>query len=73
MCKSPRNQKYAGGTLGDMGEDVLWWCSNYQPKPFKGLISEQDEALRKALDAAQAELTSAPDNASNVDDSDIPF
>jgi len=56
MCKSTRNKQYEGKTLGEMGRDVVWWADNYQPKPFRGSITDADLALRKALDEAKAEL-----------------
>ena len=46
-------KKYAGKTLGDMElKDLAWWAENYEPKPFRGSISPQDEAFRAALDEA---------------------
>ena len=46
-------KKYAGMTLGDMElKDLAWWAENYEPKPFRGSISPQDEAFRAALDDA---------------------
>ena len=46
-------KKYAGKTLGEMElKDLSWWAQNYEPKPFRGSISPQDEAFRAALDEA---------------------
>jgi hypothetical protein len=72
-------KKYAGQTLGDMAEqDLLWWAGNYQPKPFKGAISQADTDFRAALDAAKAELSTPqvsggnPSRNENLDE-DVPF
>lgn len=43
--------KQAGQTLGQLNPNSLkWWRENYQPKPYKGKISEKDKAFRLALD-----------------------
>lgn len=53
-------KKYAGQTLGDMVDtDLAWWGRHYEPKGFGGRPpSAADIALRKALDAAIAEMES---------------
>jgi hypothetical protein len=39
--------------LRDLSPNSLfWYFENYQPKPYKGRISDKDQALRDALDAA---------------------
>lgn len=43
--------KQQGQTLGQLNPASLkWWRENYQPKPYKGKISEKDKAFRLALD-----------------------
>lgn len=43
--------KQAGQTLGQLNPASLkWWRENYQPKPYKGKISDKDKAFRDALD-----------------------
>lgn len=51
-------KKYAGSTLGEIPEkDLRWWASNYQPKPFRGEISQADSDFRAALDLALNDLS----------------
>ena len=43
--------KQQGQTLGQLNPASLkWWRENYQPKPYKGKISDKDKAFRLALD-----------------------
>jgi hypothetical protein len=43
--------KQQGQTLGQLNPGSLkWWRENYQPKPYKGKISDKDKAFRLALD-----------------------
>jgi hypothetical protein len=54
----PFIKKYAGATLGDMApKDVIWWATNYEPRPYKGSISPKDVAFKAALVAGATELT----------------
>ena len=42
--------KQQGQTLGQLNPASLkWWRENYQPKPYKGKISDKDIAFRDAL------------------------
>lgn len=42
-----------GITLGELEKNTLYgWWANWEPKPFKGRVSEADRNFRKALDAA---------------------
>lgn len=53
-----KNERYAGKTLGDMADrDLQWWAQNYEPKPWKGEISQRDLDLKAALMAGLASLT----------------
>lgn len=54
--------KKQGVTLGYLADhhQLDWWMDTWQPKEFKGEISPENLLLRKALDAAKAELASAP-------------
>ena len=53
-----KNERYAGKTLGDMADrDLQWWAQNYEPKPWKGEISQRDIDLKAALMAGLATLT----------------
>ena len=55
-------KKYAGAMLGQMpNEDLRWWAENYEPKPFRGSISQADKDLRAALDLALNDLNDADD------------
>jgi hypothetical protein len=56
--------KQKGMALGSLpAASLKWWRENYQPKPFKGKISDKDKAFRDALDqsAGPAASKSAPD------------
>ncbi len=56
-------KKYAGLTLGDMeARDILWWAQNYEPKPYKGTISQADLDFKAALEAALADLKQAEES-----------
>lgn len=45
--------KNKGSALGNLPKPTIFgWWANWQPKPYKGRISEVDALLRKALDAA---------------------
>ncbi len=54
--------KHKGTSLGEMHEGLLaWYIQHWEPKEWNGRISDEDKALRAALDAANAELErSAP-------------
>jgi ribosomal protein L37AE/L43A len=73
-------KKYAGSTLGEMAEkDLAWWCENYEPKPWKGKISQADLDFKAALDAAYADLLDNGEsnndggNVGPADDDSVPF
>lgn len=43
--------KNKGKMFGEITkQDLWWWCCKWEPKPYKGNISEQDAALRVMLD-----------------------
>lgn len=57
-------KQFAGERLGKMPEkDLLYWANNYEPRPWKGQISQADIDFRAALTAAKNEI--AP--------SDVPY
>jgi hypothetical protein len=72
--------KQQGKLLGELPSGSLaWWIENYQPKPYKGSISEKDAAFRAALDAAKGDVPergttheSAPADRSPPTDSNKP-
>ncbi len=47
-------------TLGDSTQsgygqsDIAWWAANYEPRPYRGAISEADTEFRAALTEADA-------------------
>lgn len=46
----PFIKKYAGSTLGEMADkDLQWWANNYEPRPYKGRISDKDLDFKAAL------------------------
>lgn len=48
--------KNKGVKLGDLQEKQLsWYIDEWQPKPFNGVISDEDRVLRDALDEAADE------------------
>ncbi len=54
----PFIKKYAGQTLGDMADkDLQWWAQNYEPKPWKGRISDKDLDFKAALMEGLKSLT----------------
>lgn len=54
--------KNKGIRLGDMEPQQLRWYQNdWSPRPFRGKISEQDSALRAALDASLGKAPTPPD------------
>lgn len=63
-----------GTKLMDLDRNKLFgWAKNYQPKPFKGKIGEQDGKLRKALDDALSWLEENKDGNKSEDDDEPPF
>lgn len=72
--------KQQGKLLGELPSGSLaWWIENYQPKPYRGSISEKDAAFRAALDAAKGDVPergttheSAPADRSPPTDSNKP-
>lgn len=46
---------YEGVALGELAKDKLFGWLKWQPKPYKGKVSEDDKILRAALDAAEVE------------------
>jgi hypothetical protein len=47
--------KNEGKLIGEMDKNRLYgWWANWEPKPYKGKISEADQNFRKALDEAGA-------------------
>jgi hypothetical protein len=84
----PFIKKYAGQTLGDMADkDLQWWAQNYEPKPWKGRISDKDLDLKAALMEGLKSITPggaatspgrvqpSDEELANVDNnsSDVPF
>jgi len=75
--------KQQGQTLGQLNPASLkWWRENYQPKPYKGKISDKDKAFRDALDQSEeaykpmAGLPTASKNEVIIDDEpsdEVPF
>jgi hypothetical protein len=73
--------KNAGTALGSLSERSLtWYQTEWQPKPYNGEISEQDQALRDALDESMGkdpatEPEPEPENppVEDIDDDNIPF
>lgn len=64
--------KMAGKTLGSLPENSLkWWQDNYQPKPYRGAISDKDRTFREALDASMGGSTQP--TAQPEDTEDVPF
>jgi hypothetical protein len=60
--------KNKGKTLGELTQNSLdWYIKEFQPKPYKGVISPQDVALREALDR----LSQGPQESAGGDD--VPF
>lgn len=52
--------KNEGRRLGDLdSRSLAWYCENWQPKPYKGRISDHDSVLREMLDKAREELSQA--------------
>jgi hypothetical protein len=79
--------KAEGQTLGELHESnrLQWWIDNYQPKPFRGSVSEKDQRLRDWLDEAHRELGGKPAESTrderpaqqpkdkSIDEQDVPF
>lgn len=64
--------KQQGKTLGSLPAPSLkWWQENYQPKPYKGSISEKDQTFRDALDQSMGGSTPAP--AQPEEEDNVPF
>ena len=65
--------------LGDLKDnDIIWWANNYEPKPFKGQISQRDLDLKSALMEGATELAPAPTPRQRTEESapsteDVPF
>lgn len=50
-----------GLRLGDLHpDDLAWYITKWLPKPWKGKISEADQAMRTALDAANDDPATNP-------------
>jgi uncharacterized protein (DUF3820 family) len=55
--------KEKGKKLGELPRNYLWgMAKNYEPKPWKGKISDKDKELRKALDEAMSYLDEHKDH-----------
>jgi hypothetical protein len=55
-------KKYAGLPVGNMEpKDLEYWATHYEPKPWKGKISQADLDFKAALDAAYADLLDSGD------------
>lgn len=72
--------KQQGQTLGQLNPASLkWWRENYQPKPYKGKISDKDKAFRDALDQSEEAYKPMPTASKSeviIDDEpsdDVPF
>ena len=72
--------KQQGQTLGQLNPASLkWWRENYQPKPYKGKISDKDTAFRNALDQSEEAYKPMPTASKSeviIDDEpsdDVPF
>ena len=66
--------KQQGKTLGSLPAPSLkWWQENYQPKPYKGAISDKDKAFRDALDASQGKTSTAAHESQEEPSDDVPF
>jgi len=53
-------EKYAGKTLGDMARaDLIWWATNYEPRPFNGKVVPADLELQRLLKIGAAQFMSA--------------
>ena len=72
--------KQQGQTLGQLNPASLkWWRENYQPKPYKGKISDKDTAFRNALDQSEEAYKPMPTASKKeviIDDEpsdDVPF
>lgn len=66
--------KNKGMRLADLERHSLsWYQKEWQPRPFNGRISDDDQGLRNALDASMGK-TPAPAQATDEgEDSEIPF
>jgi hypothetical protein len=66
--------KQQGKTLGSLeARSLKWWQENYQPKPYKGNISEKDKAFRDALDASAGKISAPVEIKSEETSDDVPF
>lgn len=69
--------KNKGQKLRDLSPNSLfWYFENYEPKPYKGKISDSDLALRDALDAAFGRSNPGPassPDAPEANDDGVPF
>jgi hypothetical protein len=55
-------KKYAGLPVVNMEpKDLEYWATHYEPKPWKGKISQADINFKAALDAAYADLLDSGD------------
>ena len=76
----PKFFKKTVATLGEMKpNDLRWWAENFEPKPYKGSISQSDKDLRAALDLALNDLNDSDDGGGDPggnaqpESDDIPF
>jgi hypothetical protein len=66
--------KNKGQRLRDLTPlSLFWYFENYIPKPYKGRISESDQALRDSLDLAFGRSPSSPAGEASPDSDGVPF
>lgn len=66
--------KNKGLTLAQLPENsLMWYIKEYQPKPYKGEISEKDKAFRDSLDLIASARNGNSVKPVEPDDSDVPF
>lgn len=66
--------KNKGQRLRDLAPlSLFWYFENYIPKPYKGRVSESDQALRESLDLAFGRSPSSPAGEASPDSDGVPF
>lgn len=66
--------KNKGQRLRDLSpKSLFWYFENYIPKPYKGRVSDSDQALRDALDTAFGRGPSTGGSDASPDSDSVPF